>query len=433
LPNPIVSKYFNNPALKTLGLYTFTNFFGKGVAFLMLPYFTSVLSREDMGTITLFSNSLLFLIPFVSMGALQSTAVEYFKLDKKEFKNFFTSSVLLTFIFFLASLFVFFIGRQFLITQYKFPAVFVWLIPAATFLSFINQLLVTLVRNEENKKLFSAVVLGRLFLEIIIAVILISGFKKAWRGRVDGIVISFAVMGLYALYFYIRRQYLFGQIKWIYIKEELLFSVPVIAIQFSTFCMNYSDVFFLSRYTHDNNASVGVYGIACVFASITITLSSALLQYMHPKIFKLLSLPQIDYAAIRKEFFLYFKIITAGLLLLLIFVPLAYKYIINNNYSGGLRYYSLLCIAYFFWAVAYAFFTLLLYYKHKRKIFMLSLMFIAVSLLCNFFFIKNTASPMGAATGVFCSYTIVLIITLLVTARQMRFLYKPVLPALPKL
>ncbi len=375
-----------------------------------------------MGMVTLFSNSLLFLIPFISMGALQSAGTEYFKKDKNQFRDFFTSSMVLPVIVFVLSLLIFWLGSSFFTSAYKFPLSFIWLIPVAAFLSFINQVIITLIRNEENKKLFMGVVLGRLFLEIALAVIFISGLQMAWQGRINGIVISYAVFLLYAVYYLIKRRYLFGTVKKEFIKEELLFAVPVVVLQFSTFCMNYSDTFFLSKFTADNNASVGVYGIACVFASVIITLCSALLQYILPKIYKLLSEPVVNYTAIRNWLLRYVGIMTGGLLLLLAAVPLVYKFIINKNYLPGLQYYWLLCIGYYFWTIAYLFFSILLYYKYKRKIIALSFSFAAISLTSNYFFIKNMQS-VGAAVSVFCSYFIILVITLFFTRKQVPFLY----------
>lgn len=372
--------------------------------------------------VTLFSNSLLFLIPFISMGALQSAGVEYFKKDKQQFRDFFTSSLVLPLIVFIVSLLVCWLGSSFLTATYKFPASFIWLIPVAAFLSFINQIIITLIRNEENKKLFMGVVLGRLFLEIALAIIFISGLQMAWQGRINGIIISYAVFLLYAVYFLVKHQYLFGAVKKEFIKEELLFAVPVVVLQLSTFCMNYSDTFFLSKFTDDNNASVGVYGIACVFASVIITLCSALLQFVLPKIYKLLAEPVVNYSTIRNWFLRYIGIMTGGLLLLLAAVPVVYKFIINKNYLPGIQYYWLLCIGYYFWTIAYLFFSILLYYKYKRKIITLSFSFAAISLTSNYFFIKNMQS-VGAAVSVFCSYFIILVITLIFTRKQVAFLY----------
>ena len=50
-----------------------------------------------------------------------------------------------------------------------------------------------------------------------------------------------------------------------------------------------SDKFFLSHFTNDQNATVGIYSIACVFASIINVLAMALIQYLFPKIYKMLS------------------------------------------------------------------------------------------------------------------------------------------------
>lgn len=378
-----------------------------------------------MGLINLFSSAMIFLIPFISMGVLQSVNTEFFKLDKKNFRDLFSTSLILPVCVFLVSLLAFYLFRDTLMSQYKFPPVFIWLIPVVTFLSFIGQHVMNLIRNEERPNLFMGVVLGRLFIEIGLAVGLISLAGWAWQGRVSGIAVSYVIFGLYAFWYFNKKQYLFGEIKKDILKEELMFSVPIILMQFSTFCMNYSDSFFLSRFTSDNNAEVGVYSIACIFASIIITLSSALLQYVHPRIFRLLSEPEINYTAIRKHFLLYIGVMTGGLLLLLAFVPLAYLWVINKSYRSGMQYYYLLCIGYYLWTIAYLFFSFLLYYKQKKTIIFLSVCFIVISLSSNYIFISRMAA-WGGAISVCLSYTIVLILTLWITRKQMGFLFRPV-------
>lgn len=380
-----------------------------------------------MGLINLFSSAMIFLIPFISMGVLQSVNTEFFKLDKKNFRNLFSTSLILPLAVFLLSLLAFWIFREVLMTQYSFPSIFIWLIPVVTFLSFISQHAMNLIRNEERPNLFMGVVLGRLFIEIGLAVGLISLAGWAWEGRITGIAVSYMVFGLYAFWYFNKKQYIFGQIRKEILKDELLFSVPIILMQFSTFCMNYSDSFFLSHFTSDNNAEVGVYSIACVFASIIITLSSALLQYVHPRIFRLLSEPVINYRAIRKHFLLYIGVMTGGLILLLVFVPLAYLWVINKNYRSGMQYYYLLCIGYYLWTIAYLFFSFLLYYKQKKTIIFLSASFIVISLTSNYFFISRMAA-WGGAISVCASYTIVLILTLWVTRKQMGFLFEQAVP-----
>lgn len=415
-------RHRKNPMLQSLGAYTFTNFFGKGVAFLLLPYFTYKLQRSDMGLLSLFSGAIIFLVPFVSMGVLQSVNAEFFKLDKKSFKDLFTTSLLLPFVVSLLSFIFFFVFGNALQEKYHFPPSFLWLIPTVTFLTFIGEHLIIMIRNNNLPRLFMKVVLGRLLLEVAIAVVLISVIQLGWQGRTTGILISYILMTIFAFYFYISRGYLFGKIKKNILREELVYSVPVIILQASVFCLSSSDNFFLSRFTHDNNAEVGIYAIACTFGSVILTLSSALLQFVIPKIYGLLSQPVINYSAIRKFFFLYAGIMLAGLLLLICAVPLAYKYIIHISYRPGIKYYYLLCTGYFFWAIAYFFYSFLLYHKNKKKLLWLSLSSIAISLTSNYFFIKNMGA-MGAAISVCCAYFTVLMITLLFTYKELNFIF----------
>src|SRR6187402_102985 len=90
-----IFKYSKSQQLKSIAIYTFSNFFNKGISFLLLFYFAHVLTESDFGLLNLFSNSILFLMPFVSMGILQSANTEFFKLGKKEFKNFFSTTLLM--------------------------------------------------------------------------------------------------------------------------------------------------------------------------------------------------------------------------------------------------------------------------------------------------------------------------------------------------
>ncbi len=370
----------------------------------------------------LFSSSIIFLMPFISLGVLLSINADFFKLDKNTFRDTFTTSLILPITVTLLSLVVLYFLKEALHEKYGMPYAFTWLIPIVTFLSFVAEHTINMIRNNNNAGQFMGVVLGRLFIEIILAVCLISILKWGWEGRVSGILVSYTCLAIFAVYFFIGKGYLFGKIKKAVIREELIYSIPAIVLQFSIFCMNASDSFFLSRFTKDNNAEVGIYGIACIFGSIILTLCSALLQYMLPKIYSLLSAPTIDYAAIRKNFFMYAGIMLGGLLLLLVGIPLAYKFVINKNYLPGLKYYYLLCLGYFFWTIAYFFYSFLLYYKQKRKLLLLSLSSIAISLTSNYFFISNMGST-GAAISVCCSYFAVLIITLTFTHKQLNFVF----------
>src|SRR5664279_3347597 len=82
---------------RSIGIYTFTNFFTKGISFLLVPLFTNpaYLTAGDNGFLSLFNSSINFLIPFISMGLVQSASTDYFKLNTSAFRDFFTTSFIL--------------------------------------------------------------------------------------------------------------------------------------------------------------------------------------------------------------------------------------------------------------------------------------------------------------------------------------------------
>jgi len=84
----------NSRGVKPLGIYTISNFLSKAISFASLPLFTYILEKKDFGTISLFSATVSFAMPFVSLGILYSTSTDYFRLEKKEFASFISSTFL---------------------------------------------------------------------------------------------------------------------------------------------------------------------------------------------------------------------------------------------------------------------------------------------------------------------------------------------------
>ncbi|MEO8766195.1 MAG: hypothetical protein ABI416_17970, partial [Ginsengibacter sp.] len=380
-----VKKQYNNPALKTMGLYTITNFFGKGLSFLLLPLFTNpkYLSPADNGLLSLFSQATIFLVPFISLGVLQSASVDYFKLDKKDFSDTCTTGFVMAIVMAFISFLAFFFFRSFLFHGFLFPPLFIWAIPLVAFMTFCYELVILLIRNRNDASTYMKVNVTRISAELGLAVILIVLFAWGWEGRVASMLVATGSVAAYAIYFLIKNDYLSGAIKKEIIYTEIRYSIPIVTLQLSIFCLFSSDSFLLANITK-NNAEVGIYGMACVFGTIIITLSGALIQYMVPKINKALSLKNPDYGDIRKQFITYIGIMTLTFIVLLFCVPLVYHLFINDKYWPGIRYYYFLSAGYFFWTISIFLYTFLLYHKQKKKLFIIALGSIVISLCSNY-------------------------------------------------
>lgn len=419
--------FIKSPAFKSAGIYTFSNFFAKAAAFLLLFVYSNpkYISVHENGLLNLLSSSIFIIMPFLSLGIVQSTSVDFFKLKKEEFRDFFTTGFVMPIIAMILSFAGLYFFRNELKATYDFPLSFAFIIPVLAFLGFCNEQYVSLIRNNNEPFTYFKASMLRLFIEISISVTLVVGFAWRWEGRVTGIMVANTILFVVAFFYFSKKGYLFGKVKKIYIKEDLMYALPIIVMQCSTFCLSSSDKFFLSYFS--NNDVVGIYGYACVFAAVVTIACSALISYVMPKIYLCLSEPKINFKQLRKYFKFYAGGCFAALTGMIILTPILYKYFINSSYYPGLRYMYLIAIGYFLWSITYFFYSFMLFNKQKSKILMLSLASIGISLTCNYIFIRHWNAA-GAALSVCVSYFIVLVVTLLASYKNVRFIFMNIKP-----
>jgi O-antigen/teichoic acid export membrane protein len=411
------------PAIKSVGVYTAINFLTKGVSFLLLFIYTQprYILPEENGLLNLFSSSILFLMPFLSMGILQSTSTDFYKLDKPAFNDFFTTNLLLPTLVLILSMGGFFIARQWFSSSYGFPLSFMLLIPLITYLTYINEQLTLMLRVNNDLRRYTAAGIAKIVLEFGLSVALVVFIAMRWQGRLTGIVVSYGLLGLYAFYYFYKKGYLSGRFQKKYIKSELVYAVPVLAMQVAIFSLNTADKFMLAKVYKDNGV-VGIYSIACTFASIITIFCSAYLGHLFPSIYQTLSAPDVQYGKIKKDFLNYVKIMALATVGVIVATPLLYRFFIHPKYHPALGYFYILAIGAFVWAVTFYFYAFLLFYKQKRKLLLLSVLITLCSLPCVYVFARHWGDK-GAAIGVLISYAISFLLTCFFTREHIRKLF----------
>jgi O-antigen/teichoic acid export membrane protein len=409
-----------NPGFKSIGLYIFTNFFSKGISFILIPIFTNpaFLSPTDNGILSLFGSNMLMLTPFVTLGMVQSTSSDFYRKPKHEFANAFTSSFVVSCFLTLLSMLVLFIIKDYLQAKFEFPVSFVFLLPLLAFLTFSGEQLFAVIRNNNEVKRYATVGIVKTILEYSTAVIFIVFLFSGWEGRVWGITISLVMVNLYALYYYIKNKYIsFGFTKK-QIWEEMKFGLPVLIFQTSLFLAGSSNKLVLAVYDVDKH-ELGIYSIACVLGVIIGSLAQSIMLYVQPQLYKSISTGQATMQSFLKEFFRYFKILTVLLLVCIGVVLFTYAFLINKEYSKGISYFLLVALTSYLWNLNFYFFLFLLYFKEKKKILIMSLISIPCSLSINIYLVKKYLIFGDALSG-FISTLILTGLTLLFTYRLIR-------------
>lgn len=409
-----IKTIFKSESVKAVGIYTFSNFFTKTISFASLPVFTYLLTQKDFGIISLFSSSISLVMPFISLGLLYSTSTDFFQMEKKQFSSFISTTFPLPLISTVLAITALFIAFPYLEANFSFSPFFIWMIPAIAYCNFLYEQNLILIRNNNQPKKFLWLNIGKSILELGTALMLIALFYMGWEGRVWGIFVACIFTGFFAVYYLSTNDYFSNTLNFSIVKRELVYSIPAIVTQFSIFCLSASDRFFINYYYGEERT--GVYSLAATFASIILILCTAILQYLFPRIYFELKNNVRASSEIRRLFKKYVKMIVLGVIAIVVFSIVAYNTIIHPKFITGLNYFFLLAVGNTLWCIAYFFYSFLMYYKAKRKILLVGIATILVSVSFNSFFIRNYGE-WGAAVSNICTYSVILTLVFFVSRK----------------
>ncbi len=380
----------NNTSYRSVGIYIFTNFFSKGVSFLLIPLFTNpkYLTPTDNGMLSLFSSNLMLLTPFICLGMVQSATADYFKKPKEVFTAAFTTNLVFSFFLMLLAMLVLFLSRDILHRKFDFPPSFIYIIPGLAFLTFLSEQLFALVRNRNEVKNYALFGITKTLIEYGVSVILIVFLFHGWVGRVWGIAISLICINLAGILYYQRNNYLSFKINMAHVWEEVKFGIPVFAFQFCVFLLGSTNKLFLAFFNVDKY-QLGIYAVACVFGSLIGTIGQSILLYAQPKLYQSISSGGATLQSARKGFTDFLKMLILISVPCILFVLLLYNTVVNKIYMAGLPFFFIVALSSFIWALNNYIFMFLLYHKEKKKILVLSLASIACSLTVNIIMVKN--------------------------------------------
>ncbi|MGG9960074.1 lipopolysaccharide biosynthesis protein [Ferruginibacter sp. SUN106] len=385
-----VREGLKNPAFKSVGTYIFTNFFSKGISFLLIPLFTNplYLSPTDNGLLSLFSSNMILLAPFVSLGMIQSCTADFYKKSESDFAASFTSSFIISFLMAALAAILLFIFRDMLQQKFQFPTSFVFILPGLAFLIFSGEQLFALIRNRNEVKRFAIMGISKSIIEYAVSVVLIVFFLTGWMGRIWGIAISLIVVNLIAVVYYIKNKYISFQFKKTQLIDELKFGVPIFAFQLCVFMLGTSNKLFLAIYNVDKY-QLGIYSIACVFGTMIGVVSQSILLYAQPQLYKSISKGEATIQTAKRDFLRYFMMLTGLSVACILVVLFAYYFLIDKVYLSGIKYFFLVALASYIWGLNYFLFLFLLYHKQKRKILKVTLISLACSITVNIIMVKN--------------------------------------------
>ncbi len=394
--------------IKSLSVYTTTNILNSGISFFLLPIFTFYLSPKDYGILSMFNITVSLLLPVIGIAVYSAISIEYFKLEKKEFPIYVSSSLINPIISFVILSLLFWLFSDVIHELTKIPHLWIPFVPLLAFLQIIPKVILSIFQVMKKPFRYAYFNLGSALMNVSMGLILVVGLKLNWEGRGYSLFLTYFVFTCIGLFILGRLGFLTPFRNKAFQKDALNYGVPLIPHLMGAFVIDYSDRFFIAQMI--DIEAVGIYNIGYQIGFIIAILQASIVQAYQPFLFENLKIGSEDkkYEIVKYSYFLMAALLFFAILLILA-APIIFKYLIHEKFNDGLVYVFWIVLGYFFLGV-YKMVVGFIFFKKKTKtLTILSILTISLNLILNYFLILNYGA-IGAAYATTLSYLIVLIL-----------------------
>lgn len=398
------------PLIKNIAIYTFGSFITKLVNFILLPVYTYYLTVSEFGIVNSMQVLGSFLIIFFTLSLESSYMRLYYDYKTEEEKKvLFSSLSIFIYINGLTMVLLLFVLNKYIGTVYKsigfFP--FYALIIISTFFSTFSTLPLVHLRINEKATKYLFLSLLQLFMNIAFTLVFLIFLSRGARGFLEASLISNLVIAfIYFLFTYSRIDF---RIDFSILKKSILFALPIIPTLLIAWIIDFSDRLFIERYF--NLESVGIYSLAYRFGLLVTFISSSIATAYNPYFFKLansedqvsaqISLYKSNNIIILLSLFLTFLISFFSQELIMLFF--------NKTYLEASKIIPLIAFSYFLSCVA-GLYSLMIYQSKKMVRNLLNALIVCiVNILLNFILIP-VLDYNGAAISTFITFLVMFLI-----------------------
>lgn len=312
-------------------IYFAITFTGKMIPFLIVPFMTEFLTPFQFGVAATYVMYVTIFYVFIGFELTRYLDVNYFKLSKDDYSaqlSSIISYVLISSVIFSIALLV---SSNFI----NFPNIsqaWIYVIPLAILFKFINIANISLLRNEENPKLYGIYAISETFLYSALSLYL-AWLLGEWTSKAGALIISIFVLGFFGMLRLKRKYNLRFNFSKSVLKKAFVYSIPYV------FGLNLANVIFANsdkvilNYFYDYS-EVGIFTLAFTFASIVGFVTDSFLKAWIPVFYK--SLRDKDPNINKKTFFISILLAIVALISIEI-IRFIMPFMINENFFKAIH------------------------------------------------------------------------------------------------
>lgn len=192
----------------SLAAYTFWGALDKVIPFLLLPLFTRLFTKEDVGYYTLYQTLMILIPPLLTCDIDTSISINFFHYDKGKLSKLVFSSILYVICIYLMVMIVGVVFRNPISEAIKFPYRELSIIITNAFFLLILSILLCILRNENNTLQYGLLSFSKTLISYGISLYLIFRCSYSWRGIIYGEFCSGLIIAFFCLVILYKKGYI---------------------------------------------------------------------------------------------------------------------------------------------------------------------------------------------------------------------------------
>ena len=270
--------------LKNSAIYLSSSMLSKAIPFLLLPIITKYLTPEEYGLLSIFLIIITLYGAFIGMNMHTNISKNFFKIQKEELALYIGNIFhILIFTFALYMLFTFLINLW-SNTLFSIPTYWLYLIPALSVMTMVNELNTTILRNEQRAYMFGFFEISNTVAKMGFTILFLIVFSFGWYAQVFGMVIGSVVFFIVGIVYMKSRGYLNFTFDTEKIKSILHISIPLVPHALGGIVIAMSDRLFIERMV--GLEAVGLYAVGYSFGMIVMLFTDAFIKAWSPWFYK---------------------------------------------------------------------------------------------------------------------------------------------------
>ncbi len=409
------NKIFTHIVFKNTVIYTAANILQSAIPFLLLPILTRFLTPADYGTVAIFQLIQAIVSILIGMSLRGAINVNFFSYNKEEIRIYIGNVLSIVFINFIIIISILYLFKSPISNLIEFPENWLTIAAVVGICEFIFHLALLLWQVEQRPIPYSVLQVLQVAFNISLSVILVVSLKMQWQGRVLGIVYANILFCIIAAIIISKRKYVKFSYNLTYIKDALLFGLPLIPHSLGVWIMSGIDRLFINNMVGVD--ATGLYTVGFQFGMIIAILGQSFNKSWYPFLFKKLKENVLSVKIkLVKISYLYFISITAAALVLSLVAPYIIKIFIGKEFQSSVQFVFWIALG----KAAHGMYVLIAnYIFYAKKTYILAwitLICAITNIVLNYILILKYG-PIGAAQATAITYFAYFFLTLILSMK----------------